>query len=64
MVNGVENDEDVTEFRILCDPSDECCATRTWNDNKDEGPEPTTWMTANIRLSVRNTRRAKAGGGH
>ena len=37
--NGVEKDEDVTEFRVWCDPTQECCTTRTcpaWNDNRDD----------------------------
>lgn len=38
-VNGVEKDEDVTEFRLWCDSSEQCCATRScaaWNDNRDD----------------------------
>ena len=29
VVNGITKDEDVTEFRVWCNPTDECCASRT-----------------------------------
>jgi hypothetical protein len=40
VVDGITTDEDVNlaEFRIWCDPAQPCCATRSsdaWNDNRD-----------------------------